>query len=197
MVPPNSILHGKFIESAPLVESIWIIATSQLIFAWGVASTLSSIRSLCIISFSFIVDEPFTLKEIFAPSLILSIVVCITNSLVRVVLNIDLVMLLVSVRWTRMFLAIVSHIFLKPVDKPHQLLPLHLFWVEVISFSYVKMWDNFFRSLSCKHVLIYQDVVVVLIVCPLLEVVNDRHFRRIILEHQLSRHWWDKTTRKR
>ena len=58
---------------------------------------------------------------------------------------------------------------------------MDLFWVEVVSFGYVKVRYDFLSVLGRKHVLIDQNVMIILIIFSLLKVVYDRHLRRIIL----------------
>ena len=73
IVPSNSVLNLELIEPSSLVEGIRVVAAPERVFAWRIALAMSTIWCLCVVSLPIIVDEPFTFKEVFAPSLDLSI----------------------------------------------------------------------------------------------------------------------------
>ena len=108
-------------------------------------------------------------------------------------MDIDRVVLLVLPRRAAALIAVVPYILLQPIDEPHQLLSFDLFRIEVVGFSYIKVGDYFLCALSCKHVLINQNIMVVLVVLALLEVVNDSHLGWIVFEHKLGRHGGNQT----
>ena len=76
---------------------------------------------------------------------------------------------------------IILLILLQLDNQPHKLLAFYLFWVKVVSFGYVKMGYDFLSILGREHVLIDQDIMIILIIFSLLKVVYDRHLRRIKL----------------
>ena len=73
IVPSNSVLNLELIEPSSLVEGIRVVAAPERVFAWRIALAMSTIWCLCVVSLPIVVDEPFTFKEVFAPSLDLSI----------------------------------------------------------------------------------------------------------------------------
>ena len=92
MVPPNSVLNLELVKPPSLVEGIRVVAAPERVLARRIALALCSVWRLCVVALSVVVDEPFPFKEVFAPSLILSICalrVRIALTLIRVVLNID------------------------------------------------------------------------------------------------------------
>ena len=66
--------------------------------------------------------------------------------------------------------------------------------IEVISFGYVKVRNYILCRLRLEHISIEEDIMIVLVVAPLLEVINNCHFRRVVFQHQLCRDAWHKRT---
>lgn len=60
------------------------------------------------------------------------------------------------------------------------------FWVEVVTFSHIKMTDNVIDLFVKEHVLVEGDLVKVLIIFFVFEVVHNRQFGWTIFQQYLN-----------
>ena len=67
--------------------------------------------------------------------------------------------------------------------EPDQLRSLHLFWIEVIGFSNVKVANEIISIFCNEQVAIEHNVVVKLLVASLRKVIDNGQLRRVVLDH--------------
>lgn len=74
-------------------------------------------------------------------------------------------------------------------------MPLQELRIEVVTLSHVEVGHNVLGFLSLEHVGVEGDFVEVLVVLSVLEVVHNRHLRRIVLQQNLNRYRRRQTAR--
>ena len=104
------------------------------------------------------------------------VVATVVLLLERIVLNVDLV---VPTKEARV------ELLLDHAHESNELTALDLLRVEVVGFSYVEVRDDIVGRLREQHVAIQLDIVIELLITALLEVINDRNLRRVVLDHEL------------
>jgi hypothetical protein len=123
-----------------------------------------------------IVDEAFPLKEVLLATFLALVVGCHLR-LVRVVLDVDLLVFLIS-----------DHVLLKSVDQSDQLRPFDLLWVEVVCFGYIQVRHEVFGGFLQEKAFLNRDLMEVLLVGMLLKVVNNRQGGWVVLQEQFCWH---------
>ena len=66
------------------------------------------------------------------------------------------------------------------------LFPLEHLWIEVVGFTHIEVVDNIIVSLCLEHPPVETNVVEVLIVFPVLKVVHEGQFGRVVFKQDLN-----------
>ena len=195
------ILYLQVVETLALVQCIRIgrsssVVTAKVTFvraAWWLLRTRIVVTAIWIISWVAvrIIDEALLFEEVFAAGFARLINLHVILLSEGVVLDVHSRSNAVPLVVIDVFIAHegVSSVqmLLDHANEAEQLRALDLLWIEIVSFSYIKVRDDVFGSLVDEHVSIKQYVVIELLVAPLFEVIHDGHLGRIELDHQLGR----------